>query len=617
MLPEFLAATVATLIPLLIGAIVVCTLASITDTILRLRWRNLRRDLAQFLLLLHKAKIPSGESDKQIHARCRRDAARILRTPDGSRLTWLHPELLQHVVVRETNFDPELALEISQKFSGRGSAMRKRYALIMRLWVIAWAFLLSLVYLVFLPATGHAPLEDWLENLPKFQFAHFGMIPDLLLATLFVTIGAHLCFRVFRKELGDSSEFEPSPVFPRQATPEQEGTIGRDECAVRAINFAGGGFSTIMQLGVTHALMTIQGRAPDAVIGVSAGAIQAAALAEVLQAGDGIEEKYQPWGGLGADKKLELQMKRMQARVMRFREFLVEYQTVRERLYDSLLPDAYQVDSHDPLEPLQSPLHDRKKRQARLNSLETQSGLVRLYNDLLRLKIPVGIIVRIIRRVLGFQAAGNLHYWLFRNYTRILESMKIWLLLGSVLMRASPILGPLRRALFSGAALKVTPSTAESIIFKFNVARNLGKWFEHSVNFLILLTLWLAFGLTPAMMIAWVLDPLDRTGEFIVMVVAIYWGTPLVISLAFHQSLAAFSTTSRGLLQAFWLVSKWTAVLYLIVAASVTLAGAVTVAVTFQDMMAGDNYFCCWRQLKVPFPRPRFGIFDLHLPSCC
>ena len=33
--------------------------------------------------------------------------------------------------------------------------------------------------------------------------------------------------------------------------------------------------------------------------------------------------------------------------------------------------------------------------------------------------------------------------------------------------------------------------------------------------------------------------------------------------------------------------------------------------------LAGDNYFCCWRQLKVPFPRPRFGIFDLHLPSYC
>lgn len=159
MLPEFLATIVATLIPLLIGAIVVCTLASITDTILRLRCRNLRRDLAQFLLLVHKAKIQSGESDKQIHARCRRDAARILRTPDGSRPTWIHPDLLQHVVVREMNFGPEFAPEISQKFSGRGPAMRKRYALIMRLWVIARAFLLSLVYLVFLPATGNAPLE--------------------------------------------------------------------------------------------------------------------------------------------------------------------------------------------------------------------------------------------------------------------------------------------------------------------------------------------------------------------------------------------------------------------------------------------------------------------------
>ena len=212
MLPEFLATAVATLIPLLIGAIVVCALASITETILRLRWRNLRRDLAGFLLTVHKEKIQSGESDKQIHARCRRDAARILRAPDGSRLTWLHPELLQHAVVSEANFDRELAAEISKKFSGRGPAMRKRYALIMRSWVIAWAFLLSLVYLVFLPATGNAPLETWFENLPELRFVQFGMIPDLLLATLFITIGAHLCFRVFRNELGDGSEVVVRPV---------------------------------------------------------------------------------------------------------------------------------------------------------------------------------------------------------------------------------------------------------------------------------------------------------------------------------------------------------------------------------------------------------------------
>ncbi|MBD3854731.1 MAG: patatin-like phospholipase family protein, partial [Acidobacteria bacterium] len=56
-------------------------------------------------------------------------------------------------------------------------------------------------------------------------------------------------------------------------------TIGRDGCAVRAINFAGGGFDSIMQLGVIHALLVIQGRAPDVVVGLSSGSVPAAALA--------------------------------------------------------------------------------------------------------------------------------------------------------------------------------------------------------------------------------------------------------------------------------------------------------------------------------------------------
>ena len=33
--------------------------------------------------------------------------------------------------------------------------------------------------------------------------------------------------------------------------------------------------------------------------------------------------------------------------------------------------------------------------------------------------------------------------------------------------------------------------------------------------------------------------------------------------------------------------------------------------------LAGDNYFFRWRQLEVPFPGPRYGIFDLDLSSCC
>src|SRR6266699_4286144 len=61
-------------------------------------------------------------------------------------------------------------------------------------------------------------------------------------------------------------------------------SIGRPGKPIRVLAFAGGGFDTAMQLGVVHALLVSRARAPDIVIGCSAGAVSAVALAEVLQA---------------------------------------------------------------------------------------------------------------------------------------------------------------------------------------------------------------------------------------------------------------------------------------------------------------------------------------------
>jgi predicted acylesterase/phospholipase RssA len=54
---------------------------------------------------------------------------------------------------------------------------------------------------------------------------------------------------------------------------------------LRVFAFAGGALDTVIQLGITHALLVSKGKAPDVVAGVSAGAINAVALAEILQAG--------------------------------------------------------------------------------------------------------------------------------------------------------------------------------------------------------------------------------------------------------------------------------------------------------------------------------------------
>ena len=118
-----------------------------------------------------------------------------------------------------------------------------------------------------------------------------------------------------------------------------------------------------MQLGVVHALLLIQGRAPDAVVGISAGAIQAAACAEILQAGGDIplpEASDTPDRSPGArpdvdQRRLECYRRRQKERVRALRRFIKAAEEAPEQLLHTALPDAYEIESRDPLQPLRTP----------------------------------------------------------------------------------------------------------------------------------------------------------------------------------------------------------------------------------------------------------------------
>src|SRR6266566_5370305 len=105
-------------------------------------------------------------------------------------------------------------------------------------------------------------------------------------------------------------------------------SIGRPGKPIRVLAFAGGGFDTAMQLGVVHALLVSRARAPDIVIGCSAGAVSAVALAEVLQAGD-IDDPG--------------------PKVARFRELFEAYRRAPGEIAQALAPDPTQVDTQRPL----------------------------------------------------------------------------------------------------------------------------------------------------------------------------------------------------------------------------------------------------------------------------
>ena len=56
------------------------------------------------------------------------------------------------------------------------------------------------------------------------------------------------------------------------------GHIGSEDATVRVLAFGAGGFDTVVQMGVAHALIVSEAATPDVLVGISAGAVNAAAV---------------------------------------------------------------------------------------------------------------------------------------------------------------------------------------------------------------------------------------------------------------------------------------------------------------------------------------------------
>ena len=269
--------------------------------------------------------------------------------------------------------------------------------------------------------------------------------------------------------------------------------IGKPGEAVRAINFSGGAFDTAMELGVLHALLVSQGRAPDAVVGVSAGAIHASVLAEVMQAGG--EHEVADWSAASAEEKKRVHAARTAARVARFRQILDQLERAPDELVDQLLPDAYQINSQDPLRPTDSPVFLDREREARLAAMGNRSGLIRLYNDLLGFGVTVGNLTRVVRRILGLRASAEVSTPLGRLAVRALEYWRLWILLGRNVARVAPVLTRLTKA-YLVPYRPPQGSTAGALIFRFRPLRGIADRVLSLVFFLACLFFWGAFSMT-------------------------------------------------------------------------------------------------------------------------
>ncbi len=191
----------------------------------------------------------------------------------------------------------------------------------------------------------------------------------------------------------------------------------------RALAFTGG-LDAVTQLGVAHALLVSSARPPDAVVGVSVGAVNAAALAEILQAGES------------------------QAQVDKLRKFLDSYFQVPGQILRSMLPDAFEINALQPLSLVSLPIHFREEREDREIASRSRWGLSYLLNKLFGLRIKVSDLAWIVHGVLEIVAAGDLPP-LKRHWKRVRKIAGFlfcsWRFLG-----LAPLFGPFFFAVLRG-----------------------------------------------------------------------------------------------------------------------------------------------------------------------
>ncbi|GEM_PF-1016024 len=584
---------VALLVPVVLLSIVAATLTALASNIRATRQRVLRDALGRLFFDSRCDVIGEDISANALRGYCRGDARRALASarPDAS---WFRRSFFVAPLVLQRNdlagairtLFPDLApsaAAIVNRLGDVGRQLRAHYFRRLAFTAVLGSAAVSFLYTrrpeLLGTAPGEAPGESLLRLLVPAgrHAASAGSIASAMLTTALVAFVTLLLVGMIsrRSTFLAGARLDEAPP----ADTEDKVRIGRDHCAVRVINFAGGGFDSIMQLGVIHALMVIQGRPPDAVVGLSTGAIPAVALAEVLQAGEEFEPAFAhvPWGKLPGNEQLRLQMLRAQARVHRFRRFENAAYQARQRLFDVLTPDAYQVESNDPLAPLETPFFQSAEREQKLNSLKTKSGLVRLYNDILGLHIAFGTLVRALRRVLGFLAATEVPTLFARVALRVLEFTRIWLLVGSNLRGVSRLLPLLVKPVLPRTH-RVRPLSAGSLIFRFPINHRIVPPLVHGAAFFLLLVFWLAGSLLPlffpALLWFWIGSDPD-TGFRIA-----WWTVILYVFIAMFALVAtakvdatnvrdAWRDNQRGIAQFAWLTLKLLAVL---VAVAVGLA---------------------------------------------
>ncbi len=264
----------------------------------------------------------------------------------------------------------------------------------------------------------------------------------------------------------------------------------------RALAFNGGGLDTVMQLGVAHALLVSRSAPPDYVVGISVGAINAAAIAEVLQAG--------PEQLSSAQQAALSPAERLPFQVDQLRHFLQTYLELPRTLVNTVMPDSLEVQARDPLKPLELPIHFDRERQAREAANEAKSGLVNLINDLFGIPLTVATGTRIVRRILGMAESNDEPNRFRRFRARVFNEALLLLLLWTRFRQTAALAGTFLWAWIIGpnrSVLRGTQgaATADRLMRQratggetFRALRIAVQWFSMAHLFLLASAAWTA-----------------------------------------------------------------------------------------------------------------------------
>lgn len=213
---------------------------------------------------------------------------------------------------------------------------------------------------------------------------------------------------------------EPAPN-PASRTPDQSSP---HHGTYRVISFPGAGFDTVMQMGVIHAFLVTRRKPPEMVAGISVGSITATALADVLQAN----------AGEGATVSEDEEV-----RAVRFSGLLEAFRNAPNTVLKGFLPDSLETNSAHALKPVELPRHFQEERESRQKAVGSRTGLIRLFDYLLRMKVSVRLVSQFTRVLMGWNAAGEMNLLPCIRKRTALTLRVWWLVAWNLLALSQPV----------------------------------------------------------------------------------------------------------------------------------------------------------------------------------